>query len=255
MTPARCCTQARHRMQGALGACLERSRRLTLRLFEKPLFRDSDYLLLYNRLATPLSPDQLAAFAALYAWRDKTARALDDAPHRVLPKWPLLALAQALPKSPRAVQRLAGRRAPHAQAASEEVCTRVLLMQHDVHAKTAEQTCNSAACVAACRPCCPVHANALLMRDGRSSQCKQATLQCRLSRSSKRHESRCPRTRRPSNPTPNSQPHPTLLALMRMSQTLATHLGLIQTPLLRCGTLLQLWLFCHPPVLLHLLRS
>ena len=49
--------------QGALGTCLERSRQLCLSLYEKELFTETSYLDLYQRLATPLPPQQLAVFA------------------------------------------------------------------------------------------------------------------------------------------------------------------------------------------------
>ena len=111
-------------MQGRLGACYERSRRLCMRLFEKPLFRDSDYLDTYNRLETFLRPQQLAAFAAVYAWRDRAARVADDAPHRIMPNATMLYAAQSMPVTAAQVSRLVLRRLHVAQAAASEVCAR-----------------------------------------------------------------------------------------------------------------------------------
>lgn len=98
------------RLQGALGACLERGRRLCLQRYEKPLFSDADYRLALQKLAAthphaPLRPQQEAAFAALFAWRDRHARELNTVPRALLPSFLLLQLAQRLPETAGEVRR------------------------------------------------------------------------------------------------------------------------------------------------------
>jgi ribonuclease D len=109
------------RMQGAMGTCLERSRQICLQRYEKPLFRDSDYLSVYHRLGTQLTPQQLAVFAALYAWRDSVARSLDQGCHQVLAKRRMLSLAQAMPATEAAVSRIVGRSSSAANDAAADV--------------------------------------------------------------------------------------------------------------------------------------
>jgi exosome complex exonuclease RRP6 len=109
-------------VQNALGLCLERSRQLCLQLYEKPLLTDRSHIDVYYSFRVQLSPQQLSVLAAVYAWRDRMARELDDGPSRIIPKSVLLALAQAMPTSPPAVQRLTANYAPIAYSAAEEVC-------------------------------------------------------------------------------------------------------------------------------------
>lgn len=87
-------------MQGALGTCLERSRALCLLRYEKPLFAGTDYVAYYEKCGVALQPQQLATFAALYAWRDAKARELDESTAHVLPKRLLLLLSQNMPGTP-----------------------------------------------------------------------------------------------------------------------------------------------------------
>lgn len=61
-------------MQCAMGTCFERSRQICLQIYEKPLFRDSDYLPVHSRLGMKLTPQQIVVVAALCAWRDRAAR-------------------------------------------------------------------------------------------------------------------------------------------------------------------------------------
>jgi exosome complex exonuclease RRP6 len=108
-------------MQGALGTCLERSRQICLKRYEKPLFHDADYLSMYRKLGTRLTPQQLAVFAALYAWRDSVARSLDQAPHEVVTKRRMLSLAQAMPDTVAAVKRVVGGSSSTAKNAAADV--------------------------------------------------------------------------------------------------------------------------------------
>lgn len=80
-----------------LGTCLERSRQLSLLLYEKPLYKDTDYIDFYGKCGAQLNQQQLAAFAALFAWRDAKAREADEGVGHVLSKRLLLLLAQNMP--------------------------------------------------------------------------------------------------------------------------------------------------------------
>ena len=113
-------------VQGAVGMCLERSRQICLQRYEKPLFHDASYLTLYNAMATPLSRQQLAAFAAIFAWRDSRARVLDDAPHYIMSKGLLMSLAKAMPTNVGAARRITGKRYLDAHDQAEQVSLHVL---------------------------------------------------------------------------------------------------------------------------------
>ncbi|CAL8468190.1 g7729 [Coccomyxa elongata] len=96
-----------------LGVVLERSRLLCLQRYEKELFSESAYLDYYRRCHERLTREQLAVFAGLYAWRDRTARQRDESTGFVLPKSLLLKLAKRAPCSAhdlRAVLGIQGRR-------------------------------------------------------------------------------------------------------------------------------------------------
>lgn len=67
-----------------------------------------------------LSSEQLSVFAAVYAWRDRKARALDEGAHYVMSKRVLQELARAMPSSVSAVRGLISPTA-HGYSAAEEV--------------------------------------------------------------------------------------------------------------------------------------
>ncbi|BDA42121.1 probable exosome component 10 at N-terminal half [Coccomyxa sp. Obi] len=99
--------------KSCLGVVLERSRLLCLQRYEKELFSESAYLDYYRRCHERLTREQLAVFAGLYAWRDRTARQRDESVGFVLPKSQILKLAKRAPSSVhdlRAVLGIQGRR-------------------------------------------------------------------------------------------------------------------------------------------------
>ncbi len=65
-----------------LTAVLNRSRDLCLKRYEKERVDDTSHLLLYNRIianhTTIFNSTQMKVFAAIYAWRDRIARAEDE---------------------------------------------------------------------------------------------------------------------------------------------------------------------------------
>ncbi|CAD7701296.1 unnamed protein product [Ostreobium quekettii] len=90
---------------GALGTVLERSRILCLQRYEKPLLNEFSYLSILKREAEGLNEVQEMVAAALYAWRDATARDLDESAGFVLSKKVLVKLAVALPDNVKQVQK------------------------------------------------------------------------------------------------------------------------------------------------------
>lgn len=111
--------QAYRCVQGALGECLEQSRQLTGKLYEQPLLTKHSYLHFYRRCGARLSKMQLSALSALYAWRDRTARALDDSTGRVIPNRMLVKLSQRMPQTSAEVLRTVGRHKMLTRYASE----------------------------------------------------------------------------------------------------------------------------------------
>ncbi|XP_040443439.1 exosome component 10 isoform X2 [Falco naumanni] len=81
----------------------QRSKDICLKKYVKPLFSDESYLELYRRQKKHLSPQQLAAFRLLFAWRDKVARQEDESTGYVLPNHMLLKIAEELPKEPQGI--------------------------------------------------------------------------------------------------------------------------------------------------------
>eukprot|EP00884_Botryococcus_braunii_P001926 jgi/Botrbrau1/11734/Bobra.0195s0061.1 len=116
------------RPRGALGTVLERSRRLSLTVYEKPLFTDTSYRKLWEKWGLPrASPDKAAfesRFAALYAWRDRTARVRDESSSFVMSPLLLTDLAVSPPASEPALKTACRRRgstAPIVEELAEEV--------------------------------------------------------------------------------------------------------------------------------------
>lgn len=106
-------------VQGLLGQCLEMSRQITLKLYEKPLMTPHSYIKFYQSCNTRLNQEQLSALAALFSWRDRKCRTLDDSPGRLLPKRLLLTLSQQMPVDVPGVLRIAGRHKLLIQHANE----------------------------------------------------------------------------------------------------------------------------------------
>lgn len=87
----------------------ERSRQLCCGLYQKPPFSEGAYLAAAGRWGVALPPAGMAVFAALFAWRDATARALDESPGYVLPRAALVELSRGAPDDAAGVRRLLGR--------------------------------------------------------------------------------------------------------------------------------------------------
>ncbi|KAF6250785.1 hypothetical protein COO60DRAFT_1705427 [Scenedesmus sp. NREL 46B-D3] len=94
--------------QDALGVVLERSRLISAATYQKPLLSETSYLDAAARWGLSLPPANLAVFGALFAWRDSTARALDESVQYVMPKAALLELSRAAPQGAAEVRRLLG---------------------------------------------------------------------------------------------------------------------------------------------------
>lgn len=104
-TSVTCCLH----LQGALGCVYERSRQLCLQVYVKPRLSPTAHLEAALRWGLALPPRNMMAFAALYSWRDRTARALDESVHYVMPKAALLELSRALPSTAGDVRKLLGK--------------------------------------------------------------------------------------------------------------------------------------------------
>lgn len=87
----------------------ERSRQLCLQTYSKPTLSPTAHLEAALRWSLALPPRNMAVFGALYAWRDRTARALDESVHYVLPKGALIELSRAMPTTAADVRRLLGK--------------------------------------------------------------------------------------------------------------------------------------------------
>jgi hypothetical protein len=87
----------------------ERSRQLCLQVYQKPSLSPTAHLEAALRWGLALPPRNMMAFAALYSWRDRTARALDESVHYVMPKAALLELSRALPSTTGDVRKLLGK--------------------------------------------------------------------------------------------------------------------------------------------------
>ena len=76
-----------------------RSDRLCLTTYRKEVFTDLRYLDVIRNLRLELSPPQKRVFAALYDWRDRTAREEDESTGYVLPNRMLAKLSSLMPSS------------------------------------------------------------------------------------------------------------------------------------------------------------
>ncbi|KAH9330725.1 hypothetical protein KI387_002833, partial [Taxus chinensis] len=75
-----------------------RSRDICLQLYEKERLTETSYLHLYGLQEENFSPEQLAAVAGLYEWRDGIARTEDESTGYILPNKVLLQIAKRMPK-------------------------------------------------------------------------------------------------------------------------------------------------------------
>ena len=90
-----------------MSATLRRSESTTLQIFDKP-FYDAESgegsggwrnaLVKSNNSIHFQSPEQVAVFKALHAWRDHTARAEDESNRYVMPTHMLFNIAERMPK-------------------------------------------------------------------------------------------------------------------------------------------------------------
>ena len=83
----------------AMQEVYNRSDDICLKTFSKEIFTELRYLDVIRNLRVELSPPEKRVFAALYDWRDRTARTEDESTGYVLPNKMLLSLARAMPQT------------------------------------------------------------------------------------------------------------------------------------------------------------
>ncbi|KAL3683440.1 hypothetical protein R1sor_001462 [Riccia sorocarpa] len=96
-----------------------RSRDICLQLYTKEPFTETSFINLHGLYERQFRPDQVAAVAKLYAWRDQVARREDESTGYVLPNHLLFQIATEMPEDVRQLQMIAkwpqtyvGRNAP-----------------------------------------------------------------------------------------------------------------------------------------------
>lgn len=80
-----------------LRVILERSRDVSLQVYEKEIITDTSYLELYHKYDRRLDDRQLRVFAALFKWRDERARLDDESVRYVLPTHMMFLIAETSP--------------------------------------------------------------------------------------------------------------------------------------------------------------
>ena len=106
---------------GALGVVLERSRQISMQLYEKELLREDSFLTLYAKISKNFDDRQLSVFSALYAWRDKVAREQDESLGYIMSRAHLISLSECLPITVAELSRILGRGSPIVQQRAKEV--------------------------------------------------------------------------------------------------------------------------------------
>ncbi|EDV23854.1 uncharacterized protein TRIADDRAFT_27020, partial [Trichoplax adhaerens] len=81
----------------------DRSKKICLRTYEKPVFNKKSYLNLLYKHKGRFNHQQNYAFAKLYSWRDSVARDNDESANFVLPNHMLLQIAENLPREPQGI--------------------------------------------------------------------------------------------------------------------------------------------------------
>uniref|UniRef100_A0A7S3UEL9 HRDC domain-containing protein n=1 Tax=Picocystis salinarum TaxID=88271 RepID=A0A7S3UEL9_9CHLO len=94
------------RPQDSLAYVFDRSKQLCMCLYEKDLFSDDSYLQEYQKISAKLHARQLFVLAELFAWRDKTARLLDESKGYVMSRSLLTRLSQGMPTTAAQVKKL-----------------------------------------------------------------------------------------------------------------------------------------------------
>merc|ERR1711907_596016 len=77
----------------------ERSEQLCLKQYQKPVIGPTSHLDLLQRHSYRFKPLQMRVFAALFGWRDKVARQLDESTHYVLPNHALFSVSETMPQT------------------------------------------------------------------------------------------------------------------------------------------------------------
>lgn len=88
--------------------------------FSPPRFFEDDYLADAKKCGRPLTLPQMSVYAALYAWRDRLARQLDESLGYVLSRAGLAGLCVAAPTSVGGVMQSLGGRMPLVAARAQE---------------------------------------------------------------------------------------------------------------------------------------
>ncbi|PIK40394.1 putative exosome component 10 [Apostichopus japonicus] len=86
-----------NKQKNLLKAVFERSKAIALRKYNKPLFTNVSYLILYKKNRKSFNAKQIHAFRLLYAWRDSIAREEDESTGYILPNHMLFQIAEHLP--------------------------------------------------------------------------------------------------------------------------------------------------------------
>lgn len=98
--------QVEDKPQDSLAYVFDRSKQLCMCLYEKDLFSDDSYLQEYQKISAKLHAPQLSVLAELFAWRDKTARLLDESKGYVMSRSLLTRLSQGMPTTAAQVKKL-----------------------------------------------------------------------------------------------------------------------------------------------------
>ncbi|PIK33178.1 putative exosome component 10 [Apostichopus japonicus] len=97
-----------NKQKNLLKAVFERSKAIALRKYNKPLFTNVSYLILYKKNRKSFNAKQIHAFRLLYAWRDSIAREEDESTGYILPNHMLFQIAEHLPQVSVVINRLKG---------------------------------------------------------------------------------------------------------------------------------------------------
>ena len=84
-------------MPNLLAETLRRSKEITLKRYEIPTFDSNAYSKVMLRTCSRLAPDAERVFAALFEWRDRVARELDESTGYVLSSAAMAQLAEHMP--------------------------------------------------------------------------------------------------------------------------------------------------------------
>jgi len=123
-----------YRPESGIFAVLEASRKLCYSMFEKELFHDFSFIEFYSRSERKfgvLNDQQLAVFAALYAWRDEIARERDESPGFVMSRANMVEVAKAVPQSHKSLKVILKKKSSIGIAESKDLHERIMKFLED----------------------------------------------------------------------------------------------------------------------------